>query len=157
MIIREIDELNELVKKLRKDDKKIIWTNGCFDIIHPGHIKTFEDAKNLGDVLIIGINGDLSPYWKTKEGRPINDEFFRSTVIDSIKYVDIVYIFNDETPIIPIINILPDVLVKGGDYQIEKIVGFEEVIKNGGKVITIPIYSNYSTTGIIEKILNLNK
>lgn len=156
MIIYDSASLESLVDKLKKEQKKIVWTNGCFDIIHPGHIKSFEKAKSFWDVLIVGINSDSSPYWSSKPGRPINDQHFRSQIIDSIKYIDYVYLYDEETPIIPISKIIPDVLIKWWDYiDIKAIVWYDIVVNNGGKVLTVPLESSYSTTAIVKKILSV--
>lgn len=154
MIISQISTLQCIVSELQQQNKTIVWTNGCFDIIHPWHIETFNFCKKHGDVLIVGINGDQSPYWKKKPWRPINAIHTRAIVLDNMKDVDFVYIFEEETPIIPIRTILPDILVKWWDYELSKIVGYSEIIKNGWKVFTIPIVSNYSTSSIIQKILH---
>ncbi len=117
----EINKLKEQIEKLKSQWKTIVWTNGCFDIIHPGHIQTFKTAKKLGDIVIVWVNGDKSPYRKTKPWRPINDENFRSQMLNAIKYVDFVYIFNDETPVRPVEILKPNIVLKGGDYYIREI------------------------------------
>ncbi len=154
MIIKNIVQLKKIILPLKAEGKKIIWTNGCFDIMHPGHIKTFEEAKKLWDILIVWLNGDKSPYRTTKPGRPIHSQEFRSLMLDSIKYVDYIYIYDEETPFLPIQAIIPDILVKGGDYAPEKIVWYDIVTGHGGKVVTIPTVGGYATTNTIQKILS---
>ncbi|USN58496.1 MAG: adenylyltransferase/cytidyltransferase family protein [Candidatus Peribacteria bacterium] len=108
--------LQQEVKRLHAAEKTVVWTNGCFDILHPGHIATFKKCKEIGDILVVGMNGKDSSYWKTKPGRPINDEDFRAAMLEAIRFVDIVYVFNDETPA-PIVEVIhPDIVLKGGDY-----------------------------------------
>lgn len=153
MILSNLHTLQSIVQELKKQEKTIVWTNGCFDIIHPWHLETFRFCKKQGDIVIVGINGDHSPYWKTKPWRPINDIHMRSTLLDSLKDVDFVYIFEEETPIHPIKATLPDVLVKGGDYKPENIVGYSEIMNHWWRILTIPIIGEYSTSSIIQKIL----
>lgn len=154
MIIKDLNELKEITNNLKSQCKRIVWTNGCFDIMHPGHIYTFEEAKKLWDILIVWLNGDKSPYWATKPGRPIHDEWFRAKMLDSLKYIDYVFIFDEETPIIPIETIIPDILVKWWDYKKEEICWYDIVVDNGWEVITIPIVGEYSTSNSIKKIIN---
>lgn len=118
MIFKEnsIKKLYEVLSKHKKEEKVIVWTNWCFDLLHPWHIETFKKAKELWDILVVWLNGKDSPYWSTKPWRPINDENFRSIMIDSLKYVDYVYIFNDETPRETVSFLKPDIVLKGWDY-----------------------------------------
>ncbi|MDP2670822.1 MAG: adenylyltransferase/cytidyltransferase family protein [bacterium] len=153
MIIRDINDLKQLGDTLRQQGKIIVRTNGCFDLLHPGHLKTFEEAKKLGDILIVGLNGDKSPYRTSKPGRPIHDISFRSKMLDALADVDYTFVYEEETPILPITALLPDVLLKGGDYKVESIVGYDIVTANGGQVVTVPLEGDYSTTNIIHKIL----
>ena len=155
MIFEKLDLLKFEIDKLKKLNKKIVWTNWCFDIIHPWHIQTFKDSKKLWDVLVVWINSDSSPYFKSKPWRPINNQQFRSEMIDCIRYVDFVYLFDDETPIVSISSLLPDILVKWWDYNVEEIVWYKEVTENWWKVLTIPIFWSYSTTAVIKKILDV--
>jgi glycerol-3-phosphate cytidylyltransferase len=147
-------EIKELVKELKKDGKKIVFTNGCFDLIHKGHIYLIRESKKLGDILFIGLNSDLSVKKIKGEKRPILKEEDRSFIIDNIKGVDYVVLFDEETPEKLIMEIEPDVLVKGGDYKEGEIVGAEFVKKKGGKVIVIPYLEGFSTTEIIKRIRN---
>ncbi|MBK23760.1 MAG: D-glycero-beta-D-manno-heptose 1-phosphate adenylyltransferase [Halobacteriovorax sp.] len=136
-------------------DKKIVFTNGCFDILHSGHISYLNDAKALGDVLFIGLNSDSSVKALKGSERPINDEYERKFILENLKAVDFVEVFSDETPLELIKKVDPDFLVKGGDWAVEQIVGHEFVQKNGGIVKSLPFKDGFSTTNIIEKIKTL--
>jgi rfaE bifunctional protein nucleotidyltransferase chain/domain len=138
--------------QLETRDKKIVFTNGCFDILHRGHIAYLNEAKSLGDVLVIGLNSDSSVKDLKGETRPINGELDRKFVLENLKSVDYVFIFDEQTPLNLIKELTPDVLVKGGDWKIEQIVGSDYVLKNGGKVYSLNFVDGYSTTNIIEKI-----
>lgn len=142
-------ELKREIKKLKKENKRIVFTNGCFDIIHVGHIKYLEKAKKLGDILIVGLNTDRSVS-KIKPLRPINSEKDRAQVIASLWMVDYVTLFDETTPFRLIKSIQPQVLVKGGDWKVENIIGAELV----EEVHSLPYVEGHSTTDIIEKILN---
>ncbi len=131
---------------------KIVFTNGCFDIIHRGHIEYLKKAKSLGDVLIVGLNSDNSVQRLKGDKRPINNESDRAVVLRELKSVDFVVIFEEDTPLELIKKIRPDILVKGGDWPTNQIVGHEFVLKNGGEVYSIPFIEGYSTTNIIKKI-----
>lgn len=133
-------------------NKKIAFTNGCFDILHPGHIYSLQQASEEGDYLIVGINSDDSVKKLKGNNRPLNNQDARSLVIASLAMVDAVCIFNEETPLELIRSIMPDVLVKGGDYKAEQIAGAKEVISAGGKLVINPILENYSTTALIQKM-----
>lgn len=135
-------------------DKKIVFTNGCFDIVHRGHISYLNEARSLGDLLVIGLNSDESVRGLKGPERPINNEQDRKFLLENLKAVDFVEIFNEETPLNLIKTILPNVLVKGGDWKIEQIVGSKEVIDNGGKVLSLNFIDGFSSTNIIEKIKN---
>ena len=138
-------------------EMKVVFTNGCFDILHLGHIEYLAKAANLGDVLVIGMNSDHSVHRIKGDNRPINDEHSRSMVIASLEFVTAVVLFDEETPYELIKIIQPDILVKGRDYKIKEIVGHDIVLAKGGKVKTIELTPGYSTTGIEQKILNLHK
>ena len=142
------------IKKWKEEGKKIVFTNGCFDIIHAGHVDYLEKAKKLGDILIVGLNSDLSISKIKGEKRPIIEEKLRKKVLESLKPVDLVIIFNENTPERLIKEIKPDVLVKGGDWSIDNIVGADFVKSYGGKVKTIDFVYDISTTKIIEKVLD---
>lgn len=161
MIINHLYELVEIIEKHKQDGKKIVRTNWCFDILHPWHITSLQTAKKLWDILVVWINWDQSPYRQTKPNRPIHDEYFRVSMLDAIKYVDYVIVFNDETPLTYITQLLPNVLVKWADYSdITKIVWYDIVTAAWWLVTTIPLaesaWSKYSTTSIIAKIASLN-
>ncbi len=132
--------------------KKIVFTNGVFDILHQGHIASLSEAASYGHILIVGVNADASVKRLKGETRPINSEQSRALVLASLVMIDAVLIFEEDTPLHLITNILPDVLVKGGDYTVEQIVGSKEVIANGGEVKIAPILEGFSTTRIIEKM-----
>ncbi len=150
-MIVSLEELLRILEPLRKE-KKIVFTNGCFDIIHAGHAHYLKEAKKLGDILIVGLNSDSSIRKIKGLKRPIIPQEMRAYLLDSLKPVDFVVIFDEETPIELIKAIKPDILVKGGDWDIDKIVGKDFVESYGGKVITIPFKFDISTTKIIEMI-----
>lgn len=143
------------VNRWKLISKTISFTNGCFDILHPGHIASLSDAAREADFLIVGLNSDLSAKKLKGAGRPVMDQQSRALMLASLLMVDAVVIFEEETPIELIKRIQPDVLVKGGDYTIEQIVGAKEVVAAGGRVVINPIVEGFSTTGIIGKIRSL--
>ena len=147
-----IDEVQSYSQDLRQNNKKVVFTNGCFDILHAGHIEYLEAAKSLGDELIVGINSDKSVKTLKGIGRPINKLAHRAKVLGSLKCVDKVVVFEDKTPIKLIKAIKPNVLVKGGDYKVKEIVGYQVVTQAGGSVVTIPLVEGLSTTNIISKM-----
>lgn len=146
------EDLQAQIQEWKAAQKKIVFTNGCFDLIHPGHIAYLNEAASLGDVLVIGLNTDRSVKVLKGEHRPINDEFSRSQLIASMFFVDAVVFFDEQTPINLINALKPDVLVKGGDYQIDTIVGAKETLARGGKVKVLSFLPGYSSTAIIDKI-----
>jgi rfaE bifunctional protein nucleotidyltransferase chain/domain len=156
-IYRMGDELKGVVKSLRAGNKKIVFTNGVFDIIHRGHIEYLNDAKKHGDVLIVGLNSDSSVKKIKGDMRPLVKESDRAIVLANLKPVDFVVIFEEDNPYDLIKFILPDVLVKGGDWKPEEIIGSDIVKKHGGKVLSLTYVDNYSTTGIIQKISETKK
>lgn len=131
--------------------KKIVFTNGVFDILHRGHIYSLSQAAKEGDYLIVGLNADVSVKRLKGESRPVNDEQSRALVLASLIMVDAVIIFEEDTPLALITSIMPDVLVKGGDYTVDQIAGAKEVIANGGRVVINPILEGFSTTAIIAQ------
>lgn len=135
--------------------KTIAFTNGCFDILHKGHIASLSDAAREADFLVVGLNSDASASRLKGPDRPINDQNARATVMAALLMVDAVIVFGEDTPLDLINAILPDVLVKGGDYALEQIVGAKEVIAAGGRVVINPIVPGFSTSAIIEKIHRL--
>lgn len=141
----------QTVKKLKEEGKKVVFTNGCFDIIHAGHVDYLEKAKSLGDFLIVGLNSDSSVSRIKGKDRPINPQEHRKRVLEGLKAVDMVIIFDEDTPERLIKEIKPDVLVKGGDWKVENIVGADFVMSYGGEVYTIDFVYQTSTTKIIQK------
>ncbi len=150
-------ELEELLKRLEREraGKKVVFTNGCFDIIHAGHVDYLEKAKKLGDILVVGLNSDSSVKRIKGEKRPIIPQEMRAKVLRSLKPVDYVVVFEEDTPLRLIRAIKPDVLVKGGDWELERIVGREFVESYGGEVKTIPFEFDISTSKIVERIIRL--
>ena len=147
-------ELKTLRKRFKAEGKKVVFTNGVFDIIHSGHIDYLSKTKALGDILFVGLNSDLSVKKIKGEKRPILNETERASILSNLKPVDYVALFDEETPAKLIEEIIPDVLVKGADWPVDKIVGSETVLANGGEVKNIEFVSYQSTTKIIETILN---
>jgi D-glycero-beta-D-manno-heptose 1-phosphate adenylyltransferase len=152
--IYTIDTLQAELKRWRLKNKKIVFTNGVFDIVHQGHIASLSEAASFGDVLIVGVNADASVKKLKGSSRPVNDENSRALLLAALVMTDAVIIFEEDTPHQLISSILPDVLVKGGDYTIEQIVGAKEVMANGGEVKIVPVLEGFSTTGIIERMRN---
>ncbi len=144
-----------LLAILRAAGKKIVFTNGCFDIIHTGHTRYLAKAKSLGDILIVAVNSDASVRVIKGDKRPINSEADRLETLAALEVVDFVTIFNEPDPYRVISEIKPDVLVKGGDWPIEKIIGRDVVEARGGRVVNVPYLDGASTTGIIEKIVKI--
>jgi rfaE bifunctional protein nucleotidyltransferase chain/domain len=136
----------------KRNGKRVVFTNGCFDLLHPGHIRSLETARGLGDVLIVGINSDESVRTLKGEGRPVIPEQERAEILASLECVDAVVIFHDFTPQRVVAALVPDVLVKGGDWPGNQIVGREEVEAAGGKVVLVDVVPGYSTTDILKKI-----
>jgi D-beta-D-heptose 7-phosphate kinase/D-beta-D-heptose 1-phosphate adenosyltransferase len=134
------------------EGKKIVFTNGCFDILHRGHVTYLNEAKKLGDLLIVGVNSDASVKRLKGPGRPINNEQDRSFVLSQLRAVDFTEIFTEDTPLNLILKVRPQVLVKGGDWKIDQIVGGKEVIAWGGEVFSLNFVDGYSTTSVIQKI-----
>jgi D-glycero-beta-D-manno-heptose 1-phosphate adenylyltransferase len=153
--IFDLSGLVHQVGRWRLLGKTISFTNGCFDILHQGHIASLSEAAREADYLVVGVNSDASTRKLKGEHRPINNEDARAGLLASLLMVDAVIIFGEDTPLDLIRAILPDVLVKGGDYTLEQIVGAREVMAAGGRVVINPMVPGYSTTGLIEKILRL--
>jgi rfaE bifunctional protein nucleotidyltransferase chain/domain len=151
-MIVELKELLELLEKVR-GKKKIVFTNGCFDILHAGHADYLNKAKSLGDILVVGINSDASVRRIKGEKRPILPQQMRAYLLDNLKPVDYVVIFEEDTPLELIKAIKPDVLVKGADWDLERIVGADFVLSYGGRVERIPFSFDISTSKVIERIL----
>jgi len=150
--IIKIEELVRLLKVWRFKGDQIVFTNGCFDILHLGHAKYLAQARKLGNKLIVGLNADVSVKMLKGPERPINNEYARAFLLASLSCVDAVVLFEEDTPINLIQHIIPDILVKGGDYSPEQIVGKKIVEENGGNVVIIPFVDSFSTTETIERL-----
>ncbi len=150
--ILDWEQAKVVVSTWKDSGEQIVFTNGCFDIMHFGHFKYLAEARSLGDRLIIGLNSTDSVRKLKGPNRPINDENTRLFQLASLEFVDLVVVFDQETPLDLIQLLLPDILVKGGDWPVDKIVGADIVINNGGSVKSLAFTKGYSTTGIIEKI-----
>ena len=147
-----MQDWKEKLKNWKKEGKKIVFTNGCFDIIHAGHVDYLEKAKALGDVLVVGLNSDSSVKRLKGKDRPINPVEYRKKVLEALKPVDLVIVFEEDTPENLIKQVKPDILVKGGDYTVDTIVGADFVQSYGGKVVIIDFVYDISTTKIAQKI-----
>lgn len=147
-----LPQLKAQIASWKVMNKTVAFTNGCFDILHEGHIFSLSQAAQEADFLIVAVNSDASTKRLKGNERPINNQKSRSLLLASLLIVDAVIIFEEDTPLETIKTLMPDVLVKGGDYTLEQIVGAKEVIANGGRVVINPIIQGFSTTGIIEKI-----
>jgi len=146
----ELPAITQKVSQWKKEGKKIVFTNGVFDLLHKGHIFSLSQAAKQGDILIIGLNADSSVKRLKGDSRPINDQDARALLLAALSMVDAVVIFEEDTPLNLITTLLPDVLVKGGDYTIDEIAGAKEIIANGGKIVINPILDGFSTTAIIN-------
>ena len=153
--IVSIEALIEEKERLRREGKRLVFTNGCFDLLHPGHVRYLSQARSLGDALVVALNSDRSVRALKGEGRPILNQQERAEVIAALEAIDYVTIFDEETPRELIAAVLPDVLVKGGDWALDEIVGREEVEAAGGEVLSLPYIDGSSTTDIIERIKKL--
>jgi rfaE bifunctional protein nucleotidyltransferase chain/domain len=150
--IFSLSALQSQIKQWQLQGNKVVFTNGVFDLVHIGHITYLAKAAELGHKLIIGLNADSSVKRLKGEERPINNQYNRATLLATMFFVDAVVIFEEDTPINLITNLLPDILVKGADYAIDQIVGAKEVLANGGEVKTISFVDGYSSSSIIQKI-----
>ena len=150
--IKTLEEATKHVAAWKAKGEKVVFTNGCFDLVHLGHVDYLEKARNLGDRLVVGLNTDNSVSRFKGPERPLQDNTSRSRIMASFQFVDLVVFFNEETPLDLITQLVPDVLVKGSDYLAENIVGADVVKEHGGVVKTIDFVSGYSTTRIVEKI-----
>ncbi|HEV8273410.1 MAG TPA: D-glycero-beta-D-manno-heptose 1-phosphate adenylyltransferase [Chitinophagaceae bacterium] len=154
-IAEKIYSLTGIIEKTgqwKKEGKKIVFTNGVFDLLHKGHIFSLTQAAKEGDVLVIGLNSDGSVKRLKGDSRPINEQDARALLLAALTMVDAVVVFEEDTPLKLITSILPNVLVKGGDYTVDEIAGAREVIANGGKIVINPILDGFSTTAIIKAI-----
>ena len=150
--IYSLSDLKIQSDKWKENGEKIVFTNGCFDLVHRGHIEVLANTADLGDKLIIGLNSDSSIKELKGENRPIMDEISRSILLASLQFVDAIVFFSEETPYKLIETLIPDVLAKGGDYKVTEIAGNEVVSENGGEVILVPFIDGFSSTNIVEKI-----
>jgi len=151
-------DLDTLIRErglLRAKGRILVFTNGCFDLLHPGHVRYLAQARSLGDALVVALNSDRSVRTLKGAGRPVLNEKERVEVIAALEAVDYVTVFDEETPHSLISQLLPDVLVKGGDWQLNEIVGREEVEAAGGKVLSLPFLEGYSSSDIIDRIKRL--
>jgi len=150
--IKPLSELKKIIRKLKSGQKKIVFTNGCFDLLHYGHVKYLEDAKNQGDILVVAVNSDASIKRIKGKARPILAQKDRLGIIAALESADYVVLFNADTPIKLIKALKPDVLVKGSDWDTKMIVGADFVLSYGGKVETVKLIAGRSTSGLIRKI-----
>ena len=146
------EELLDVMANWRANGESVVFTNGCFDLIHAGHLQYLAEARTLGDKLIVGLNSDESVKLLKGDSRPIKDENTRALLLASMHMVDAVILFSEETPLNLISDLLPDVLVKGGDWPVDKIVGAEVVLKNGGEVKSLGFIPGQSSSNLIQKI-----
>ena len=151
-MLLNMEILKQIRSQCRKSNKIVVFTNGCFDILHSGHVVYLEAAKRMGDILIIGLNTDSSVSRLKGKNRPVNSQEDRATVLSALRTVDFVCLFDEETPYELIKELQPDILVKGGDYKTEEIVGYDIVKAAGGIVCTVPVVVGKSTTSIINKL-----
>ncbi|HSF23726.1 MAG TPA: D-glycero-beta-D-manno-heptose 1-phosphate adenylyltransferase [Blastocatellia bacterium] len=140
---------------MRREGKRVVFTNGCFDLLHPGHVRYLAEARAMGDALIVGLNSDRSVRLLKGEGRPILDETERAEVLAALEAVDFVVVFDQDTPRELIAQLVPDLVVKGGDWPVDKIVGRDEVEAAGGKAISLPYVEGFSTSEILDRIKKL--
>lgn len=150
--IKNITQLKKIIKRLKIQGKKIVFTNGCFDILHFGHAKYLKEAKRKGNILVVGVNSDSSVRKIKGNRRPIINEAYRAGLIAALESVDFVVIFKEETPFRVIKTLKPDILVKGADWAQRDIVGRDFVLKRGGKVYTLKLVKGFSSTDLIKKI-----
>ena len=147
--IFQLSTFNFQLSTWRSQGLRVVFTNGCFDLLHRGHVEYLAQAADKGDVLVVGLNTDTSVRRLKGEGRPVNDQKARALVLASLAFVDAVVLFNEDTPLELIKEVHPDVLVKGADYKLEEIVGHDLVTDYGGNVVTIPLVEGYSTTKLL--------
>ncbi|MDB5153910.1 MAG: rfaE2 [Mucilaginibacter sp.] len=152
--ISDLPKLQASISVWKNEGKKVVFTNGVFDLLHIGHITYMAKAAELGNKLVIGLNSDSSVKRIKGDDRPVNDQNSRAALLAALFFVDAIVVFDEDTPINLIIALMPDILVKGADYSVENIVGAKEVIANGGEVKTINFIEGYSSTSIIQKIRN---
>ena len=151
-VYTDINLAIQKIQEWKNEGKKIVFTNGCFDLIHIGHVLYLEEAKNLGDIMVVAANSDASVSKLKGSHRPIKDQYNRSHILAALQSVDMVLIFEEDTPYELIAAILPDILVKGGDWSVDQIVGSEVVLSHGGTVQSLQFLDGYSTTALEKKI-----
>ena len=151
-VILDREELRRVREDLRARGRRLVFTNGCFDILHVGHVRYLRQARSLGDALLVAVNSDRSVRALKGAGRPLMSEGERAELLAALAFVDFVTVFDDESPRALIADLLPDVLAKGGDYALEEIHGREEVERAGGRVVALPFVEGASTTSIIERL-----
>jgi D-beta-D-heptose 7-phosphate kinase/D-beta-D-heptose 1-phosphate adenosyltransferase len=157
-IILSWEEARRQIQALQQQGRRVVFTNGCFDLLHVGHVRYLQAARDLGDFLVVGLNDDASVRRLQKgPGRPINSQAERAEVLAALACVDAVVLFSQDTPLELILTLRPDVLVKGGDYTLDTIVGCPEVLSWGGQVKVIPYVPGYSTTRLIQRLAALGK
>jgi D-beta-D-heptose 7-phosphate kinase/D-beta-D-heptose 1-phosphate adenosyltransferase len=154
MALVDRSKAKEIIGKWRDDQQVIVFTNGCFDIIHRGHVEYLQEAKLLGDMLIVGLNSDVSVRRIKGKPRPYQDEQDRAAILNALKMVDMVVIFDEDIPLELICELKPDILIKGGDYDAHSIIGAKEVESWGGSVKIIPFLKGYGTSKLVDKILD---
>ena len=154
--IRNQRALKEAVEMVKKQGKKVVFTNGCFDILHLGHVRYLHEARNCGDYLVVGVNSDRSVKAIKGENRPVISEQARAELLAALCFVDGVVIFDEEHPLALIMDLLPQVLVKGADWQEHEIVGADLIRKGGGEIVRIPLVRHWSTSGMIRRIVDLH-
>ena len=153
--IKKIKQMKSIIAGLKARGKKVVFTNGCFDILHVGHIRYLKKAKKQGDILVIGLNTDRSVKKIKGEKRPIVSEKERAEVLSALEFVDYVVLFDEPDPFLLIQSLKPNVLVKGADWPKDEIIGREIVEKAGGRVVRVPLVRGASSTGVIEKIIRV--
>lgn len=151
------EELIALVGRTKRRSRRVVFTNGCFDLLHPGHIRTLEEARSLGDLLVVALNEDASVRKSKGDSRPVIAENERAELLAALEAVDFVVLFGEPTPRELIAKLVPDVLVKGADWGSTEIVGRDEVERAGGRVVSIPLECGYSTTSIVKRIRKLSQ
>jgi rfaE bifunctional protein nucleotidyltransferase chain/domain len=149
----KLAELKRLRRKWRREKKRVVFTNGCFDLLHPGHVRYLSKARSFGDLLVVGLNSDRSVRRLKGASRPVMDQASRAEILCALWFVDYVVIFEEDTPLKLIEEIEPEVLVKGADWPLSRIVGAEQVLKSGGEVRRVRLARGYSTSALVRKIL----
>ncbi len=151
--LKTLEELRDIIAGMKREGKRIVFTNGCFDILHAGHVCLLEEARRQGDALVVAMNSDRSVAGLKGAGRPVVPEHLRAQVLGALESVDYVVIFDEPDPLCQISTVVPDILVKGGDWKPEQIVGRDVVERAGGRVVTIPLKYGASTTDIISTVI----